>query len=56
MKSQASDLNDNPFLKRKSTHESLEAKKKEITEQVEKFGIKKKAEERNVARRPNKDL
>jgi hypothetical protein len=42
---------ENPFLKRRGTQESLEARKKEITEHVEKFGIKKKAEERNIARK-----
>jgi hypothetical protein len=34
----------NPFLKRKPTQESFEARKKEIVDHVEKFGIKKKAD------------
>ena len=33
---------ENPFMKRKGANENLEAKKKEITDHVEKYGIKKK--------------
>ncbi len=39
---------ENPFLKRKSTNEEFQAKKKEIYDHVEKFGIKKKVEDRGM--------
>ena len=39
---------ENPFLKRKATHEDLDARKKEISEHVEKYGIKKKIDERKM--------
>ena len=45
-----SEETDNPFLKRKSNHETLEARRKEISEQVEKFGIKQKADRKNISK------
>jgi hypothetical protein len=38
-------------LKRKATNESFEARKKEITDHVEKYGIRKKVEEKGVRRK-----
>ena len=36
----------NPFAKKRSGNESLESKQREIMENVEKFGIKKKVDEK----------
>ena len=37
---------ENPFVKKKENTDSLESKKQEIFDNVEKFGIKKKADDR----------
>ena len=38
---------ENPFVKKKASNELFEAKKKEISEDMEKYGIKKKVDEKN---------
>lgn len=37
-------------MKRKAAHEDLEARKKEISDHVEKYGIKKKVDDRKGAK------
>lgn len=42
---------ENPFLKKKSANEQFEQKKKEISDNVEKYGIKKKVDDKNGLKR-----